>query len=110
MLPGRFVPLAEDWNCDECSSPINATLYAFIFERGQDCGRCLCVKCAVDPEFDGSGELLAAWRLCEGNHEAYLGAAEVVGVSGGLPPKDNSDDDRGQRAQASSYTLLQRYR
>ncbi len=111
MIEGRFVPLAEDWNCDECAHAIAATMSAFIFERGQDRGRCVCVQCIIDPDTDGGGEFLAAWKAYEGYSPAYDSPlSALVPIASGLPPRDNSDDDRGNRAQDSSHTLLQRYK
>ena len=94
MLNGRFVPLAEDWNCDECSAEIRATMHAFIFERGDSKGRCLCIKCITDPDVDGGGEYLAAWKACRGYSPVYERPEQmaVALVDGGLKHKDHTGD------------------
>ncbi len=111
MLNGSFVPLGEDWVCDECAGDIRATMYAFVHSRGQDNGRCICVQCITDPETDGAGDFLRAWRACSGYSVAYeRPLADLVPIStGGLPPQDHSGDKRGA-IQDSSLTLLQRYK
>ena len=112
MTDGRFAPLAEDWSCDDCGEHIAATLQAYIYGPGSLAGRCLCVKCAIDPDTDGSGEVLKAWEACPGYSPEYAARdlSELVPVSvGGLPPKDHSTDGRGM-VQDSSLTLMSRFK
>ena len=111
MLNGSFVPLGEDWVCDECAGDIRATMYAFVHSRGQDNGRCICVQCITDPETDGAGDFLRAWRACSGYSVAYeRPLADLVPIStGGLPPQDHSSDGHCL-VQDSSRTLLQRHK
>lgn len=71
MPDGQFVAIGEDWSCDECGDEILSGMQAYIFQAAPRAGQCHCIRCAVNPDSEGSSERLVYWRACRGYDHKY---------------------------------------